>query len=117
MSSAAERRPLSPSAEASTSTPSRGLIAATTRTNARGKELVRARRERVAIEHQCGGEHSHDIALDDPFGLRRVLELLAQRDVEPRLEQTRDVHLRGVVRDAAHRDRIRIVAIARGELE
>ena len=51
-----------------------------------------------------------------PFGLARILDLIADRDAEPFLDEPRDVAVDGVKRHAAHRNAAAVgVLRSRGE--
>ena len=68
-----------------------------------GGEVVAA----PLLEHglagdRAGGDDPDDVALHKALGLGRVLELLADGDLETGAQQLRYVHVRRLVRHAAH---------------
>ena len=63
-----------------------------------------ARVEKVGVGQRAGRHDAHDFALDEPLGLLRIFDLIADRDAEAFLDEPRDVRVDGVMGHAAHRD-------------
>src|SRR6185312_5005849 len=59
--------------------------------------------EQGRITHRAGGDHAGDLALDEPLGLGRVFNLIADRHLEAGAEELGEVPLQGVMGYAAHR--------------
>ena len=71
----------------------------------RGEEVVPFRIEQVQVRDRAGADDVRDFALHDlPF--HRLADLIADGHAPPRLEQSSDVILRRVMRDAAHRHEV-----------
>jgi len=81
----------------------------------RRHEARRARVEQLLVEHHPRRHHPDDVALDDPLDRPRVLELLAERHPMAELRQPGEVRPRRVVRDTAHRDRVLLPLVPRGQ--
>ena len=56
------------------------------------------------IGQRARRDHARHLALDQPLGRLRVLDLIADRDAESLADQAGDVSVGGMERDAAHRD-------------
>ena len=58
--------------------------------------------EIVRVGQRPGRDDAHDLAFDDPLGLARILDLIADRDAKALLDEPRDITVHGVERHAAH---------------
>ena len=86
----------------------------------RGEEVVAARLEQAVLGQRAGGDEADDLAPHQRLGAapprrRRVLGLLADRDLEALPDQALEVALGAVDRHAAHRDVVALVAAALGQ--
>jgi hypothetical protein len=73
--------------------------------------------EDLVVEHDARGHDADDLALDEALGELGILDLLAEDHAVAELGQLGDVAARGVVRDAAHRHRVVLALVARGQRE
>ena len=64
---------------------------------------------------RAGRDYAHDFAADEFFAGAGFLHLIADGYAVPGADQPRDVAFRGVIGNAAHRDRLALFAIARGQ--
>jgi tRNA threonylcarbamoyladenosine biosynthesis protein TsaB len=64
--------------------------------------------ERRLLHLRAGGDDADDLALDDALRRARVLHLLAQRDAVALPHELRDVGVRGMPGDAAHRNGVAV---------
>src|SRR6267378_2081145 len=64
---------------------------------------------------EAGFHATHDFAANEFLARAGLLHLIADRDFEAGADQARDVALGGVVWNAAHRNRLALFAVARGE--
>ena len=79
-----------------------------------------ARVEQPVLGQRAGGHDPHDRALDRPLAaapprLGRVLDLLADRDLEAGADQPREICIAGMNRHAAHRDIGAVMLAALGQ--
>ena len=85
-----------------------------------GEVIVPARVEQAVLGQGAGRDDPHDGALDRPLvaaaaRLGRVLDLLADRDLEAGADQLREIAVGGMHRHAAHRDVGAVVLAALGQ--
>ena len=66
--------------------------------------VVAARREELVLEDRARSDDLDDVPLHDPPGLRRILELLADRHATAHFEQAGDVLVHGLHGDAREGD-------------
>ena len=69
----------------------------------RGQEVLLLAVEQAGIADRARGDHPGHLAADEPLGLGRVLDLVADRHLEPGREQLGEIGLQRVVGHAAHR--------------
>ena len=82
----------------------------------RHQERRLPRIEIAGVGERAGRDDAHDFALDEAFGLARILDLIADGDAEALLHQAGDVGVDGVKRHAAHRNAAAVGVLgARGE--
>ena len=81
----------------------------------RGEEIVFAGVEDGAVCGGAGGDDADDFAANDFFAGAGLLHLVADGDFEAGADQAGDVAVGGVVRNAAHGDRLTFFAIAGSE--
>ena len=79
--------------------------------------VVAARREEPVLEDRARSDDLDDVPLHDPPGLRRVLELLADRHAAAHLEQARDVVVHCLHGDAREGNIPLSAVVPRGERE
>ena len=80
-----------------------------------GKEIVFASVEDGNVGGGAGSDDAGDLAANEFFAGARLLHLLADSDLEAGADEPGDVGVHGVIRNAAHGDRLALFAIARGE--
>jgi hypothetical protein len=73
--------------------------------------------EDIVVEHDARRHDPHDLALDQALGELGILDLLDEDDLVAELGELGDVDPRRVVRHAAHRHRIVLALVARGQRE
>ena len=61
-----------------------------------------ARHKRLGIEDRAGGDDPRDVPADQPLGGARILHLVADGHLSARVDQSGDVMLDALVRNAAH---------------
>ncbi len=81
----------------------------------RGEKIIFAGVENGPIGRRARGDHANDFAADDFFAGAGLLHLIANGNLETGADQAGDVAVGGVVGDAAHRNRLTLFAIARGQ--
>ena len=67
-----------------------------------GNVIVAVILQHTALDDRAGGDHADDVALDQPFGLGRVLHLLTDGHLVALGDQTRHIALVAVEGHAAH---------------
>ena len=77
--------------------------------------VVAARREEPVLEDRARRDDLDDVPPHDPPGLRRVLELLADRHAAAHLQQAGDILVHGLHGDARERNVPLSAVVARGE--
>ncbi len=80
-----------------------------------GEQRIAALFEERLVRHGARRHDAHDLALDRPFGLRRIADLLADRHRFAAAHEFREIALDAVVRHARHRDRLAGRLAARGQ--
>ncbi len=80
-----------------------------------GEEIVFARVKDGDIGGGARGDDAHDFAADNFFARAGLLHLVADGDLESGADEFGDVAVGGVIRDAAHRNRLALFAIPRGQ--
>ena len=83
----------------------------------RGEEVVGRGLEERVHHHRARGQDLRHATLDDSLRLRGILELVADRHLVPETQEPAHVGVALVPRDAAHRDRLGILLVARRERE
>src|SRR5467141_3790938 len=79
------------------------------------EEIVFAGVKKRPVSSRTWRYHAHHLAAHELFARTGQFHLIADRDLESGANQARDVAFRGVVRNAAHGNRLALFAIARGE--
>src|SRR5205807_7280663 len=72
----------------------------------RREKIILARVQKRDVRRRTRGDHPHDFAAHELLTRSGLLHLIANRNFEPAADQARDVALRGVVGNAAHRNGI-----------
>ena len=80
----------------------------------RGEVVVVLALEQRVLGHGAGRDHARHVAVHQPLGLARVLDLVAEGDLVSGLDEALDVGVHGMVRHAGHRDGLFALA-ARGQ--
>src|SRR5260370_14802922 len=81
----------------------------------RSEKIICARVEHGYVRSRAGGDDADDFAADDLFAGAGLLHLVADGDLESGADEARDVAVSGVIGNAAHRNRLALFAIARGQ--
>src|SRR5467141_1596046 len=79
------------------------------------EEIVFAGVKKRPVSSRTWRYHAHHLAAHELFARTGQFHLIADRDLESGANQARDVAFRGVVRNAAHGNRLALFAVARGE--
>ncbi len=80
-----------------------------------GEKIIFARVEHRNVGGGARRDDAHHFAADNLLAGAGLLHLVADGDFESRADEARDVAVGGVVWNAAHRNRLALFAIARGE--
>ncbi len=81
-----------------------------------GEEVLLLPLQQPGIGDRAGGDHPGHVALDQPLGLGRVLDLIADRHLEPDGEELAEIALQRVMGHPAHRHLALRPLVAGGEL-
>src|SRR5258708_8444659 len=81
----------------------------------RGEKIIFARVEHGRVRSGAGRDDANDFAAYDLFTGAGLLHLVANGDFESGADEARDVAVSGVIRHAAHRNRLALFAIAPGQ--
>ncbi len=79
-----------------------------------GEEIIFARVEHRDISGRAWSDDAHNFAANDFLAGAGLLHLVADGDFKSSADEFGDVAIGGVIRDAAHRNRLALFAIARG---
>src|ERR1700731_779913 len=79
------------------------------------EEIVFASVEESDVRGSTRRDDAYNLAADEFLARTGQFHLIADRDLEAGANQARDVAFGGVIRNAAHRNRLALFAVARGE--
>src|SRR6266404_1332713 len=80
-----------------------------------GEEIIFARVEHRDIGRRAGSDDAHDFAADNFFAWAGLLHLVADGNLESRPDEFGNITVGSVIGHAAHRNRLALFAVARGE--